>query len=89
MTCMKSLTLTGYSVQYVDLRDAKPRTVREEVYPMDEDAKAACLMLGLGVTDFIRSRYERGGYHVTSVQKLGDKRQTAVNLRHLWEDAEK
>lgn len=35
MNCTKRITLTGYTVRYADLREPKPRKLREEVYTMD------------------------------------------------------
>lgn len=36
MISTKSITLTGYAVQYVDLREPKPRQIQAEIFPIDE-----------------------------------------------------
>lgn len=88
MNCTKKITITGYRVRYADLREPKPRAIHEEVYPLDKDALAALNLLGLDVADFITARYERGGYHVTSVERIAPKRIVSVDLRQLWNEAE-
>lgn len=87
MNCFRKLTLSGYMVKYVDLREAKPRTVYEEVYTVDGDTKGSFDKLGLNLTDFIRGRYERGGYVCCSIERIKAKRQVDVDLRELWETA--
>lgn len=88
MTCTKKIAITGYLVRYADLREPKPRTIHEEVYPMDKDGLEALGLLGLNVADFITARYERGGYHVTSVERISPKRVAEIDLRQLWNQAE-
>lgn len=87
MTCTKQLSMTGYLVRYVDLREAKPRTIHESVYVMDKDALTALGLLGLNVADFITARYERGGYHVISVERIPQKRTAEINLLKVWQCA--
>lgn len=87
MNCTKTITLTGYRVRYVDLREPKPRTIREEVYTLDKDGVDALALMGLNVADFITARYERGGYHVTSVERITPKRVIALDLCQLWTEA--
>jgi len=43
--------------------------------------------MGLNVADFITARYERGGYHVISVERISARRTVAVDLHQLWEQA--
>lgn len=80
--------MTGYLVRYVDLREAKPRSVKEDVYVMEKYALAALGMLGLNVADFITSRYERGGYHVIGIEPVKPKRVAEVDLCQLWQASE-
>ena len=70
MKCFRKLTLTGYTVKYVDLREPKLRTVYEEVYTVDGDTKGSFDKLGLNLTDYIRDRYERGGYVCCSIELI-------------------
>ena len=87
MNCTKRITITGYRVRYADLREPKPRSIHKEVYPLDKDALAALNLLGLDVADFITARYERGGYHVTGVERIAPKRIVSADLRQLWDEA--
>lgn len=85
MTCTKRITLTGYLVKYADLREPKPRTIHEEVYTLDKAGIEALGLLGLNAVDFITARYERGGYHVTSVERIAPRRVAVIDLCQLWE----
>ena len=87
MNCTKQISMTGYLVRYVDLREPKPRTVHESVYVMDKDALAAMGLMGLNVADFITARYERGGYYVISVERIQQKRTAEINLLKVWQCA--
>ena len=87
MTCTKLISMTGFHVRHVDLREPKPRTIRDSVYVMDKDALAALGLLGLNVADFITARYERGGYHVISVERIQQKRTAEINLLKVWQCA--
>lgn len=87
MTCTKQISMTGYLVRYVDLREAKPRNAHESVHVMDKDAMTALGLLGLNVADFITYRYERGGYHVISVERIPQKRTAEINLLKVWQCA--
>ena len=86
MTCTKQISMTGYLVRYVDLREAKPRST-EDVYVLDKDALAALEALRMNVADFITARYERGGYHVIGVERIHQKRTAEINLLKFWQNA--
>ena len=88
MNQTKRITLTGYEVKFIDLREPKPRHICTEVYTLDQAGADALQLLGMNVTDFITARYERGGYHVTSVERIKAKRIAIVDLRQLWEEAQ-
>ncbi len=88
MKCRKQLVLAGYLVRHVDLREAKPRSVKEDVYVLDKDALTALGLLGLNVADFITARYERGGYHVIGIEPVKPKRVAEVDLCQLWQASE-
>lgn len=87
MICTKLISMTGYLVRYVDLREPKPRIIHEGVYVMDKDALAALGLLGLNVADFITARYERGGYHVIGISPAKPKRVAEVDLCQIWEQS--
>lgn len=88
MKCSKRIVLTGYRVQFVDLREQKPRTPQEETYIVDQQWHDAMGLLGLNVLDAIKNRYERSGFHVCSVEVIKPKRVVDVDLSQLWESAE-
>lgn len=85
MNCTKKITITGYLVKYADLREPKPRTICEDIYTLDKADMDALALMGLNVADFITARYERGGYHVTSVERITPKRVAEIDLCQLWE----
>ena len=87
MNCTKQISMTGYLVRHVDLREAKPRSVNEDVYVMEKGALSALSLLGLSVTEFIAARYERGGYHVIGVERIQQKRTAEINLLKVWQCA--
>lgn len=80
------IMLTAYKVQYSDMRQAKPRDVHTEVFVLDACTVGALNRTGQAVPDFIRRRYELGGYHVISVERDGT-RQTTLDLQALWKAA--
>lgn len=87
MTCTKQISMTGFLVRYVDLREPKPRSTHEDVYVLDKDALAALGLMGLNVPDFITTRFERGGYHVIGIVPAKPKRVAEIDLRKLWEQS--
>ena len=87
MTCTKQISMTGFLVRYVDLREPKPRTAHESVHVMDKDAMAALGLMGLNVLDYITTSYERGGYHVIGIAPAKPKRVAEIDLRQLWEQS--
>lgn len=87
MNCTKRITLTGYLVKYVVLREPKPRIIHEEIYTMDKDSAEALGLLELNAVDYIAARYQRGGCRVTGIERIEAKRTASMDLRKLWEDA--
>lgn len=88
MICKKQLTLTGFQIQYIDLREPKPRTPREETYVVDSQWTEAMGFIGFNVMDAIKTRYEKGGYHVISLHQIKPKRVVNVDLHEIWYSAE-
>lgn len=86
MNCTKTITLTGYTVRYIDLREPKPRPVLEAVHVLDREAVDALNLLGINAADFIEQRFTRGGFHVLTVERL-PKRRPVVDLLQLWAEA--
>ena len=85
MKCRKQLVLTGYRVQFVDLREPKPRTPQELIHVADRQWLDAMGLTGHNVADAIKSQYEKGGYKVFSVQPIKPKRVAEIDLCQLWE----
>lgn len=67
MICRKQLVLTGYRVQYVDLREPKPRTPQELIHVADSQWVYAMGLTGQNILAHIQEQYERVGYKVFSV----------------------
>lgn len=82
----KTINMTGYTVEYVDLRQSKPRTVNKETVVLDADTIRAAGIVGVEITDHIKRYFETGGYSVISVTK-GDKREAVVDLKELYRGA--
>ena len=88
MKFRKNLVLTGYHVQYVDLREPKPRTPRELTHVVDSAWLEAVGLLGQSPIGNITELYERTGYKVFSVVPLKPKRVVELDLCQLWNEAE-
>lgn len=87
MNCKKELVLTGFEVQFVDIREMKPRTVHTEIYTVDKDFLEALGMVHLEITEVIRSRYEQLGFKAFSVSKISPKRVVTLDLNRLFTEA--
>lgn len=85
---MKKLTLTGYHVEYVDLRESKPRPHHIKTVVYDADMIRATEMLGLMVTDCIEKRFADGGYKVIQIVKAGQKVIASVDLEYLYQQSD-
>lgn len=85
MMCRKQLVLTGYRVQFVDLREPKPRTPQERIHVADRHWLDALGLIGHNAADVIKSQYEQGGYKVFSVQPIKPKRVAEIDLCQLWD----
>ena len=88
MKCRKQLVLTGYRVQYVDLRQPKPRTPQEEIHVADRQWLDALGVIGKNATGIIKEQYAKAGYEVFSVEQIKHKRALWLDLHKLWNEAE-
>lgn len=88
MKCRKEIVLTGYRVQYIDLREPKSRTPKEAVHVMDRQWLYALGLTGQNVTGNITKQYEQAGYKVFAVEPIKPKRRVELDLCQLWEAAE-
>lgn len=83
---IKNLFLTGYNVEYVDLREPKPRKTHHELMVYDAEALRAAETMGIDIPAHIEGRFAAGGYHVLSVKK--DKRvPAAIDLKRVYDKA--
>ena len=85
MKCRKQLVLVGYRVQFVDLREPKPRTPQEQIHVTDNQWLYAMGLTGQNVIANIQEQYERTGYKVFAVEPIKPKRVAEIDLCHLWE----
>lgn len=86
MKSVKRMTVSGYIVEYVDLREPKPRKIYTETAAFDTDIIAAANTLGVEFTGYIRQRYERAGYHVLTISKAS-RRECFVDMGDLYQQA--
>jgi len=84
MKCEKEIVITAYKVQYVDLREPKPRTPQEEIYTIDKDFADAAGLLHTDPREIIKARYENTGYMVFSVEKIKPKCVVKLDLNQLY-----
>ena len=87
MKCRKQLVLTGYRVQFVDLREPKPRTPQEQIHVADRQWLDAIGLIGQNVIANIQEQYERAGYKVFGVEPIKPKRVVELDLCQLWNEA--
>ena len=80
---IKHTRLTGYSVEYVDLREAKAREYKFKTMVYDGEMLRALEMLGQNVTDHIEDRFTKGGYKVIAIKKVGSIA-AAIDLKSAY-----
>lgn len=83
MNLTKEINLHGYAVEYIDLREPKPRTVRTETLVLDGGRISAAKRLGVSLGSYIDSLYNAHGYRVSGYKKIGAYT-AAVDLAPLW-----
>ena len=88
MKCRKEIVLTGYRVQYIDLREPKPRTPKEAVHVMDRQWLDALAVISKNATGILREQYAKAGFEVFSVEQIKPKRTLWLDLCQLWSEAE-
>ena len=85
MKCTKDIVITAYKVQYVDLREPKPRTPQEEIYTIDNEFANAARLVHVDPREFIKTRYESFGLKVFSIERLS-KSVVKLDLTQLYLD---
>lgn len=85
MKTEKTINLTAYTVEYIDPREPKPRTVRTETVIMDGGRISALHRLGMNPGGYITQQFERRtGCTVASVRK-GESLTACIDLAELWQ----
>lgn len=86
MTFTAELILTGYNVEYVDLREPKPRQHRTATAVYTSDTVKAVNTLGGNMTEYITEHFNKGGYYVISIERQ-PKATATVDLKKLYQGA--
>lgn len=84
MRTEKIINLTAYTVEYIDQREPKPRTVRTETVILDGGKISALNRLDMNPGGYICREFERGGFTVCTVRK-GEMITARVDLADLWQ----
>lgn len=89
MKVVKQVLLYAYTVEYIDQREPKPRTLRRETIVLDRERVHALDLLGVTVPDWIVQQYAKQGFTVTTsnIQKAA-RRVASVDTAALWAMAE-
>lgn len=88
MKFLETIRLTAYEVEYIDQRQAKPRTIRRETVVLDGDRLAALERLGMRPAGYITQQFERSGYTVATIRR-GETINAHVDLAELWDKTRK
>lgn len=83
MKIEKRVNLYAFEVEYIDQREAKPRTVRGETVVLDGGRVSALERLGQSPQSWICQQYARQGFSVGAVHK-GDRLTAHVDTGFLW-----
>ena len=84
----KTITLTAYEVEYIDQRQAKPRTVYRDTVILDGGKLSALERLGMRPASYLTDQFAKDGYTVASVQR-GETINANVDLREQWHKAKR
>lgn len=84
MKTEKDINLTAYTVEYIDQREPKPRTIRTQTVVLDGGKVSALARLDMRPAGWITAQFERDGYTVASVHK-GETITAHVDLFDLWQ----
>ena len=84
MKTEKNINLTAYTVEYIDQREPKPRTIRTQTVVLDGGKVSALARLDMRPAGWITQQFGRDGYTVASVHK-GETIAAHVDLADLWQ----
>lgn len=83
MKIEKRVNLYAFEVEYIDQREAKPRTLHRETVVLDGGRVSALERLGQSPQSWICKQYTRQGFTVGAVHK-GDHLTATVDTVFLW-----
>lgn len=69
MNFIDELILTGYKVEYVDLREPKPRQHYTTIAVYNSDTVKAVNKLGIAMQDYVINQFNKGGYYILNIEK--------------------
>ena len=78
MKTEKTISLTAYTVEYIDQREPKPRTV-----VLDGGKISALNRLDMRPAGYIIQQFERSGFTVSAIRK-GETVTACIDLAELW-----
>ena len=84
MKTEKTINLTAYTVEYIDQREPKPRTIHSQTVVLDGGKISALARLDMRPAGWITQQFERDGYTVASIHK-GETITAHVDLADLWQ----
>ena len=84
MKTEKNINLTAYTMDYIDQREPKPRTIRTQTVVLDSGKVSALARLDMRPAGWITQQFERDGYTVASIHK-GETIAAHVDLAGLWQ----
>ena len=83
MKTEKTINLTAYMVEYIDQREAKPRTLHRENIVLDGGRMNTLDHLNQTPQSWIRQQYAQQGYTVAAIHK-GEILTAKVDTSFLW-----
>lgn len=83
MKIEKRVNLYAFEVEYIDQREAKPRTLHRETVVLDGGRVSALERLGQTPQNWICQQYARQGFTVGAVHKV-DRLTANVDTGFLW-----
>lgn len=83
MKIEKRVNLYAFEVEFIDQREAKPRTIRRETVVLDGGRVSALERLGQTPQNWICQQYAQQGYTVSAIHK-GESLTTKVDTGFLW-----
>ena len=84
MKTENTINMTAYTVEYIDQREPKPRTIHSQTVVLDGGKISALARLDMRPAGWIAQQFERDGYTVASIHK-GETIAAHVDLADLWQ----